>query len=686
MTMPAHSDSDSKDSCCSYKCDTCNRTFWGVYCIQKHVQIHTTQQVYTCSICSKDFISASILKKHKSNKHSANENPPVGKPIAKKDQNVAAIHNKQLVNRPVAKEGQYIAEEYELQEEIQLSVQVKFEYDDAINTVLSNADQNCEVLYSVDEAQQLDKTSDQLEGISDMIIPSSRHERETSNQIKVKAGTERSCKFRLEQRMEPQQSSEKFMESLDNLDIGYQYLGDATSGTEEMNRDDILSENRIDKVKSKRLVNKIQVSKKQYCDVCGLSFSSKNEKWIKEHYLNQHETTCKKLYYCPICGNWFSFSSCLSKHLRLVHKVNGEIQKVRCDVCNKVFADKGNLKEHMLVHFGNVKDAVFTCTTCGEVFHNRSALRRHRPIHFSEKKRKASLSSCYYCEKTFSSGYRRDEHVANVHTGQKEHVCSVCGKSYYLAYDLKRHMIIHTGDYSDKNTCHICNAKFSRTFTLRRHLKSHSEEGSKRFECLVCHKSFSRSWTLQRHTMIHDGNEPFICSVCGERFIFKILLTEHMFDKHCAESNQYKCHVCDRSYNTHRKLNAHLYQHDKQKFKGTAGSGTRWTIRHRNTKCRSRVCETCGLVVKKAHTMEQHRKTHTDQRPHNCPVCDKGFILLATMQTHLKIHTGENFHSCTLCNKYYTRAIDLENHLRGKIHARKVLKKENLRQKLFKKN
>ena len=664
--MSAKHDSESEgDGGCSYKCDTCNRTFWGEYCIQKHVHVHTEQQVYTCNVCAKTFISAAILERHKTNKHSS------------VDANIVQRNHLRNTN-------EYVSEEMAA-EDIEPNSYVKIECLVEGSVYFSEDDENIDNTLSVHDDNQYERIADQHEEKSRTLQPES-NSRSEANQKNVRPENEPSCKSRLKWTNKLHKSNKNDKEQDFKKDLHVANVGNSGAQMDHSVGGDVnciaassveIQDNNIVKTPESK------IRKELFCSVCGISFRKKSEKWINAHYLDQHEI--KKLHHCSICGFGFTYITNLGKHLRNVHKIYGDIQKPksRCDFCNKLFADKGNLTEHMLVHIGNSQYSIRTCKICGKKFPNRSALRRHMNSHLSEEELRAGLThkekaypwACKYCEKRFTHRFRMKEHVANMHTGDKSNVCSVCGKSYYLPYELKRHMFIHTGENIEKTSCPICDAKFTRPFTLNRHMKKHSEEPS-RFECTICHKTFSRLWTLQRHEMTHNGTEPFLCAICGDKFIFKILLTEHMLDKHSPDSCQYTCHICDLSYNTERKLRVHLYRHDVEPSKGKLKVGPRPKRTHN-----SHLCETCGLKVKSPFDLKVHRQTHTEYRPYECPVCGKGFRILKTMETHLRLHTGDNFHSCTLCNKYYVRPIDLEYHLRGKIHARKLLKKEKRLQK-----
>lgn len=76
-----------------------------------------------------------------------------------------------------------------------------------------------------------------------------------------------------------------------------------------------------------------------------------------------------------------------------------------------------------------------------------------------------------------------------VHSGERPHECSECGKSFITR---------------------TASSVIITEFTL----------GERPYECSECGKSFTRKNNLIIHLRVHSGERPYECSECGEIFYF----------------------------------------------------------------------------------------------------------------------------------------------------------------------
>ena len=52
------------------------------------------------------------------------------------------------------------------------------------------------------------------------------------------------------------------------------------------------------------------------------------------------------------------------------------------------------------------------------------------------------------------------------------------------------------------------------------------------------------------------------------------------------------------------------------------------------------MCNYCNYTTAKRYLLARHMKSHSEERPHKCSVCERGFKTLASLQNHVNTHTG----------------------------------------------
>ena len=109
------------------------------------------------------------------------------------------------------------------------------------------------------------------------------------------------------------------------------------------------------------------------------------------------------------------------------------------------------------------------------------------------------------------------------------YMCMKCSKKFSRMHSFKRHMQLHTGQFTFY--CEICRKGFNSDSYFKAHMRAH--QGLK-YHCEYCSKPFMGKQKLKYHLSIHTGQYRFTCEICQKGFNEK-----HVFKKH----NQ--CHGLD---------------------------------------------------------------------------------------------------------------------------------------------
>ncbi|KAG7200188.1 hypothetical protein KM043_000622 [Ampulex compressa] len=160
------------------------------------------------------------------------------------------------------------------------------------------------------------------------------------------------------------------------------------------------------------------------------------------------------------------------------------------------------------------------------------------------------------------------------------------------------------------------------------------------FQCVECGKCFKLKDSYARHMRIHRDERPFTCHICGKQFRDSGGLSRHLKDVHAKVKN-FTCDICGRPF---------------------ASKATRDDHRRTHTGERPYICDSCGKTFKSKASLYIHNKLHTDEFPHACSYCAKKFRRRQEMLAHVTTHTGEKNYECDVCTKRFRVKSELVRH------------------------
>ncbi|KAL4711772.1 hypothetical protein ACJJTC_005941 [Scirpophaga incertulas] len=228
--------------------------------------------------------------------------------------------------------------------------------------------------------------------------------------------------------------------------------------------------------------------------------------------------------------------------------------------------------------------------------------------------------------------------------GEKKFTCTICSCSFTRIFALRYHMNKHIG-YC-KYLCPKCGKRFFTSGGLNQHLKSHKDLAL--FKCGFCNKTYKSRQSLKEHFRVaHSSNRSlFVCVTCGKKFTAKSTLMKHM--KIHDGVKDFACPNCPKTYTRAAYLRAHITVHTGQEKPKPFSCDYSNCNRRFNTKH--------SLVVHIAHT-------HSNERPHKCDICNKGFATSTGMKVHRESHFSKEL-SCDVCSKQFGSKRNLQKHIK----------------------
>lgn len=199
-----------------------------------------------------------------------------------------------------------------------------------------------------------------------------------------------------------------------------------------------------------------------------------------------------------------------------------------CDICGKKFPNR----RYRLTSHREIHslERNFICTVCNATFKTSNCLRNHSRVH------RDRVHFCDLCPVKVKQKNEMRIHMNTIHLQRKDYKCHICGKSYGRDKTLRQHLTYHAN--VKKISCELCNFKAITKAKIQRHMKTHT--GERNYGCPICPKRFIYSYNVTQHVRnVHNKEKrrpidesKLTCSFCRKKFRKVWKVREHITESH----------------------------------------------------------------------------------------------------------------------------------------------------------
>ncbi|XP_016991199.2 zinc finger protein 271 [Drosophila rhopaloa] len=260
--------------------------------------------------------------------------------------------------------------------------------------------------------------------------------------------------------------------------------------------------------------------------------------------------------------------------------------------------------------------------------------------------------------------------------------CPDCGKKVQSNYNLRRHMMIHTGERPFP--CDLCERRFREFSDLKKHRRRHSHDP--RFICMICHLG---------QPLEQDSTR---CVDCESKNLMVKPQPEELGDRtvedHPEEMEEDEEEVEEEDepeeemqpqpkvpptllvtlippIQSPPEKVPHATQPSRPPLPRSCSSANSSSSLSNdgnisgkpvNRSRRSYPCPLCHRPFGTRHNLKRHYMIHTGEKPFSCSKCRKPFRECSTLKKHMVTHVRDRWYKCLRCPSKFRDYLEYADH------------------------
>ncbi|RXG73835.1 Zinc finger protein [Armadillidium vulgare] len=195
--------------------------------------------------------------------------------------------------------------------------------------------------------------------------------------------------------------------------------------------------------------------------------------------------------------------------------------------------------------------------------------------------------------------------------------------------------------------------------------KKYSNVKIKRFLCPMCPLRFYLKTDLKRHILVHTGEKPFSCPRCSRKFRRETHLRNHLAKKIACSK---LCKIVFFLPYTTLIYPSNIPELTSESFSGSLiQSPLDKSNNDLPYFSLGNLSTTSTFEVSSRDYISNSAKNNIKAKRFGCTMCHFRFHLRSDLERHILVHTGEKPFSCPRCSRKFRQESHLRKHLAKKI-------------------